>query len=346
MLPAVAPGRATRVGTVPSVSDPRATPRARCGFLHIPKTAGTSVHRALVHAYGPSAISRFRFDDACFGGFTEWDTLAPAVRTTVFHRGGPITADDRSSRVVSGHLSYRSITSLVDPDDVCTVLREPRARLLSHHLFWGALTDHETADLGSYRAHRSAVGGLQRFLSDPLVLHQTDNLQVRMLAGVDLDPTRPLTTAERHDLVESARRNLGTLGCTTFVEAPTFWHDVSSFIGADIPEWHENVADLAAGSLPFHGAQLDTEARELLAERTAADRVIYLEVVADALGLDADAAGAFADGVFAEQAERYERLVETPARPPVTPVRPPVGPAARARARLVGLARRGRRLLG
>jgi len=328
------------------VSDPRGAPRRRCGFLHIPKTAGTSVHRALLQTYGDAGVSRFRFDEESFGSFTEWDTLAPAVRTAVFHPGRPTTAHNRSSSVVPGHLSYRSITALVDPEDVFTVLREPRARLLSHHLFWGARTDHDTAEFGSYRAYRSAIGGLKRFLSDPVVSHQTDNLQARMLAGVTLDPTRPLTTTERHDLVAPAHRNLGTLGCTTLVEAPTFWNDVSAFIGADTPAWHENVTDPAAGTLPFRDAQLDSETLALLAERTAADRVIYLGAVAHAFGVDADAAAAFADRVFAGQAERYARLIEASARPPVAPVGPPPGRAARVRARLVGRARRIRHDVG
>jgi len=320
--------------------------RARLGFLHIPKAAGTSVHAALLDAYGEDGVSPLRFDDRFFGAFTEWHTMAPGVRDSVFHPDGPTRATDRAARAFSGHITYRSLVALVEPTDILTVLREPRSRLLSHHAYLLSVPDAVYAGFGTYDAYRPAFAGLTDFLSDPVTAHQTDNLQVRMLADVELDPTRHLTDAEQSAAAAAARRNLGTLGCTTFVEAPTFWRDVSSFVGITTPEPRENVTSGSTGARRFRESPLTDEAVALLDRRTAADRVIYLEVVADTLGLDADAAAAFADRVFAEQAERYERLVETPARPPVTPVRPPVGPAARARARLVGLARRGRRLLG
>lgn len=330
------------VDTVASVPDPRVAPRPRCGFLHIPKTAGTSVHAALVTSYGAASVSVFRFDDAQFGRFTDWDSMSPEVRATILHREEPIPESARSASVVSGHFRYPTITALVPPADVFTVLREPRARLLSHHLFFAALADRD-AGFGTYRMRRHASEGLKRFLADPATAHQTDNLQVRMLADLDVDPARALSDAERHDVIASARRNLATLGCVTVVESPGFWRDVASFVGFTVPERHENVTTVDIGTLPFGGPQLDPETLDLLDERTAADRVVYLETVSTVLGVDAAASVAFAERAFTRQVEAYGRLIGASARSPVAPGDPPPARVSRVRARLVGLARRAGR---
>jgi hypothetical protein len=206
-------------------------------------------------------------------------------------------------------MAIGSITRLVQPDDVVTVLREPRARVLSHQLFWSTLPDAVTDEYGEYQVHRVAFDGLRRFLESPEAAHQSDNLIVRMLAGVDLDASRALSDIERREAAASALDTIGSLGCTTFVESPTFWADLSGFVGMSGDEVRENVTGSGESLPPFDGPQFDREALELLDERTAADRVVYRAVVARRLGIDEAAADVFADRQFLAQVERYCRVV-------------------------------------
>jgi hypothetical protein len=296
-----------------AVADAPVTPsplaRARCGFLHIPKAAGTSIRTAMVGAYGADLVSPFVFDEVLFGGFTAWDTVADRLAALILHPDQTLTDDDRSKRAVAGHLSFRSIRRLIDASDVFTVLREPRSRILSHQLFWSVLPEFVADEYGEYQVHRTAFDGLKRFLTDPTAAHQADNLHVRMLADLDIDPTRPLAPSEHADAAAAALDTLGQLGCTTVVEAPTFWRDIATFIGLGGDEVRENVTGSGNVPTPFGGPQFDHETLELLDERTAADGIVYRRIVAQLLGLDERGAAAFADRIFLMQVERYGRVL-------------------------------------
>ncbi|MFZ9627778.1 MAG: hypothetical protein ACO3C1_00340 [Ilumatobacteraceae bacterium] len=291
----------------PFVPSPLA--RARCGFLHIPKAAGTSIRTAMVRAYGTDNLSPFVFDEVLFGDFSAWHTVADRLAALILHPGQHLTDADRSMRAVAGHLSYRSITSLVDAADVFTVLREPRSRVLSHQLFWSVMPEFVAEEYGEYQVHRTAFDGLKRFLADPAAAHQSDNLHVRMLADLDIDPTRPLSAHERDDAASAALATLGRLGCTTFVESPSFWRDIATFVGLEGDEIRENITGSGNVPTPFGGPQFDHETIEMLDERTAADSIVYRRVVAAALGLDERGAAAFADRIFLMQVERYGRVL-------------------------------------
>jgi hypothetical protein len=83
-------------------------------FLHIPKTAGQSVHAALTAAYGASAICPARVNEQLFG-------------MTV--------AELNNYQVFSGHLDWSLLDCVRGPRFAFTVLREPRDRILSFYFF-------------------------------------------------------------------------------------------------------------------------------------------------------------------------------------------------------------------
>lgn len=283
--------------------------RERCGFLHIPKTAGSSVRSALQRAYPGERTSRYVFDDVLFGGFSGYDTFSGPLRTVTLLPGD--TPDRTDSSLVLGHFSLHGITRLIDPSDVFTVLREPRARLLSHQSFWAMSPDEVNVDYGDYQVHRLAFDGLRRFLEHDAAAHQHDNLACRMLApaALDLPRDRPMTPGERDTAVDAAVETLARLGMTTFVESPRFWADIAGFVGLDGPEPRENITDSGGRGAPFRGAQLDRHTIDLLEERTAGDMRLFRHVVTasgDATERDAQR---IADAAFAAQAERYGRLV-------------------------------------
>lgn len=281
--------------------------RLRCGFLHIPKTAGNSIRAALRTVYDAADTAPYQFDHVLFGDFDRYDTFAePIRRRTLTRDESPVMLD---ARLVAGHLAYQTITRFMDPSDVFTVVREPRARLLSHHLYWSARLPAMTAAYGDYQVERTAVDGLKRFLSQHAGAHQHDNLHVRLLCGDALPADRPLSDAELADAAARAVANLSTLGALLFVESPSFWNDFGQFVGTDIAELRENDMGATPVPVPFSGPQLDDEALELLDERTAGDRQVYLAVLRHRLGIDLAEAGRMADRAFARQVERYARQV-------------------------------------
>jgi len=92
-------------------------PRERILFLHIPKTAGTSLNAYLRSQYPPSAIAMH--------------VESPAL-------GRPWQPDDfADKKLVAGHLNYDTFSRLLDVDRYfrITVLREPRRQVLSQ-LAW------------------------------------------------------------------------------------------------------------------------------------------------------------------------------------------------------------------
>lgn len=283
--------------------------RRRVGFLHIPKAAGTSIRSAMVAAYGTDHVSRFVFDEVLFGDFVAWNTISDRLSRLVLHPGQRLADADIAARAVAGHLSFRSISRLVEPADIFTVLREPRSRVLSHQLFWSVLPEFVAEEYGEYQVHRTAFDGLKRFLAEPRAAHQADNLHVRMLVDVDVDPTRPLRDDEHVGAANAALETLTQLGCTTFVESPTFWTDVATFVGLEGDEVRENITGSGNVPTPFGGPQFDEETIELLEARTAADSIVYRRIIGAQLGLDERGAAAFADRIFLMQVERYGRVL-------------------------------------
>lgn len=83
-------------------------------FLHIPKTAGQSVHTALVNAYGQEAVCPAR----------------------VNHQLYPMSIKELNRyQVFSGHLDWSLLDCIEGPKYVFTVLREPQDRILSFYFY-------------------------------------------------------------------------------------------------------------------------------------------------------------------------------------------------------------------
>jgi hypothetical protein len=106
-------------------------------FLHIPKTAGQTVHNALARAVGQSTVSPIRVH-------TQADEAAQMPA---------------GYRLYSGHLDWTCLGSLPSDRFVFSILRDPRERIASFYFFLrkeaAALTEVDLArpeNLGKLRA--------------------------------------------------------------------------------------------------------------------------------------------------------------------------------------------------
>jgi hypothetical protein len=138
---------------VPRPSITMNSPMPAIYFLHIPKTAGTSIHDMLVKNFGEK-VSPFRL----------WDHLRN-VNTAVLDQ----------YEIFSGHFGIAFLKLLSRPTTVFTFLRNPIDRTLSHFM-------HVKRDPG-HPYYRYASGmALSEFLNDPITMPLIYNVQSRYLA--------------------------------------------------------------------------------------------------------------------------------------------------------------------
>jgi hypothetical protein len=129
-------------------------------FLHIPKTAGTSLNHLLA--------ARFRPDQVC--PVHLWSQLLELPREKL-----------DEYRLFHGHFYYYLRDYLQRPLVTFTFLRDPFERSLSHY-------EHVLRDPAHYfHAKAKAQGSLKAFLADPETRPMIANFQTRSLA-LDLDP--------------------------------------------------------------------------------------------------------------------------------------------------------------
>ncbi|WND03190.1 sulfotransferase family 2 domain-containing protein [Temperatibacter marinus] len=83
-------------------------------FLHIPKTAGQSIHSVLINQYGRENVCPVRVN-AQFDNYN--------------------FADLQNYKVYSGHLDWEKLDFVRDPKVIFTILRDPLERLSSFYLY-------------------------------------------------------------------------------------------------------------------------------------------------------------------------------------------------------------------
>lgn len=178
----IAGAGSVRLFVPPQSGDPMCLWRGpSIAFLHIEKTAGSSLTNLLTGLFHP-----FQIDP------DPWRAAAPHVIPSFTDRPH---ASIRSYPLIFGHYDLPSLQQL-DPDRlVVTMLREPVARILSIYYYWRSVHPDfiaKTTGENTIRiAHRMT---LLEFLhhQDPLLLNYIDNLYVRRLtalyASADHDP--------------------------------------------------------------------------------------------------------------------------------------------------------------
>ena len=219
--------------------------RNRCiVFLHIPKTGGVTLRRALKWKYP----SRMLYEETLSKPLEALDQV-------------PLSERERA-RVVSGHLHYGVHEYIPRECEYITVLREPVARVVSsYHYILGHSKHWLHADL------MRASDPLEELLRiDPSV----DNHQTRMVSGrgggeIASRTAKPLGS----DALEQAKRNLERFLVVGLTERfdETFIL-LRRALGWRLPYYV--TANVASGPKP-----MTESARELIRERNQLDLELY-----------------------------------------------------------------------
>jgi hypothetical protein len=252
-------------------------------FLHIPKSAGTSITTALEASLSAGSVSPKRQDTELLCGFTALDRIAPGARKILVTCPEEVLALGKYP-VVSGHFSLVTLAQVSAPERIATVLRDPRARLLSHYTYWRYSSGLREM-WGGYPPMLEALRPLEEFLAEPRIAQATDNLVCRMLLPGDSRIPSHDFIAE-HDVqavAADAIAVLATFGYVGVVEQPdAMWSGLSAFFGVKLEGRHDNAtasegssSEIPAMTLSMHPATLG-----LINARSAADLLVYAHTLA------------------------------------------------------------------
>jgi hypothetical protein len=269
---------------VPAPRHPRRADRQAC-LLHVPKCGGDAITSALEAALPPNSLAPLRLDTSIFCDFDDFDALRQEARAQLIARPGEVRAL-RNYRAIAGHFSLSTLRSVVPISAICTVLREPRARLLSLYTYWR--TARTTDDFWApYRVGANAWRPLTEFLSDARLAPATDNQVSRMLLADD--PRLPRSSfAAESDVDAVARDAIALLDAFGFVGILELgehaWRGVGEHFGVSLDQRQTNVTGElgSAASSGDDGNVLTDGVLELLEQRSGADALIYDHALAAA----------------------------------------------------------------
>jgi hypothetical protein len=241
----------------------------RIVFLHIMKTAGSSI--------------RQRLEELAQG--------APVWRRESDGRPGDVPQEDLLRyRVLMGHFNILDARHVPAPRRIFTVLREPRDRLVSFYHFLHRHRVEVVEERGMERARIARGCTLEQFLAhpDPSVQDSLNNVMTRTLAGdyrlIGRDRyaqswENPRQAISGEQLVDRAIANLLTLDFVTFVDRleedrPRLMQALGLADTGPLPR--ENTRELVSPILePRPPPDVTAEARRLLKRLTELDRLLY-----------------------------------------------------------------------
>jgi hypothetical protein len=159
---------------VPGVTTNNISPGAAILFLHIHKTAGTTLHRIIEREYNPFRIYTI------FGGAIEW---------SINHFKQLPERRRASLQVVKGHMSFGLHEFLPQPSTYITFLRDPVERCISAYYY----SRSNPANPFYHRINRERLD-LLAFLD---LARWNQNLQCKTVAGIDRTEFRPVKLLRR-----------------------------------------------------------------------------------------------------------------------------------------------------
>ncbi len=268
--------------------------RDRVAFLHIPKSAGTSIRHAMHDHVGTDETVPWSLDPILYGSHP----LPVNASGRMYHDG---VGDPTGYRYIAGHLSLPTIETGFDAADVACILREPRSRLLSQYTFWRTYSPEELEYWLPYEVQYLSSLSLGEFLRRSEVMHFADNLTTRMIVG--RHPLIPVDDPIAHDDVEEVAElacgHLDRLGFVDLVERGDLVTDAfERWLGAPVSRIRINETDPDAGAPVDVDDLVSTATLELLDRHNEVDLRLWLHV-ARRIGIGAVEARRLADATFA-----------------------------------------------
>jgi len=222
-------------------------------FLHIPKTAGTSIINMVAPYYGESLISH--------GDYS-----------------GKLPGEIEDIAFVSGHFGYSYARPLMPSRVSFTFLREPRERILSFYYFCRT-RDPDEWSIYALAQKLDLEGFLRTAFQDPAVKSSIWNCQVWQLAHgwANLDK-RNITLWKPDELLRLAISHLDEFSHIGLTE--TFDQDRDKILGLlGIPVPADSIAANRSDGRPGL-AELSPRILDVLEELTQLDQQLYDEVIA------------------------------------------------------------------
>lgn len=265
-------------------------------FLHIPKCAGMSIHAALETAFGTDAVAPKRADATVLCGHT--DRVHPTSIRPLLALDEQEQRDLGAYPLISGHFSASTLLAVTQPRALCTVLREPRARLLSLWSYY-RLSHSLRIAWGDFPTVTLARDSFAAFVSAAWAAPVTDNAICRMVLGghaaiPDDNFIEPGDVERVAEATVAALQRFGFVGIIERGEA--LWAGLSQFFGATLAPVRTNVTeqDIDPDAPPVDLA-VDEDAVALLHARTAADAIVYRRALAEHVSADSQP---FIDAAF------------------------------------------------
>jgi len=269
------------------------------------------VHAALSEALPPGWFAPQRNDASFFSDFDSYELLDPSQRAQFAITPGEVRSM-RNYRAVSGHFCLPTLLQVTEASSICTVLREPRARLLSVYMYWRIPNLFQAYE--PYRVHLHAARSLNDVLSEPRLAEELDNAVCRRLLDDDprLPPKRFARQCDVASIAADAIRRLETLGFVGVLESgESVWRGIGEVFGVTLRPAEANVTgDPSRTPLRMSSGEtcFDHESFDLLQERSAADAIVYDHVLAHTVENESERAR-IREGAFARELFKYSDLI-------------------------------------
>jgi hypothetical protein len=248
-------------------------------FLHIPKSAGSSLTGALIAALTPRTSFASGGIDRCMFGTLAFDRLQETARRLIVFDASAIP----DVEFLTGHLSLSVMSQASPQAQFITVLREPTSRLISLWLFLRSFPSSFHEAWGPWsEVIRLCYLPLRDFLLAPQFACQTDNQTLRMLLWPHpLIPDGGFID-ERHDrtLLDDALSRLERFSFVDVVENPALSRNLSAWLGRPLVVGRNNETGAIPEPLKIPLAEdLDLGTSDRIASSSRLDAVLWSTVV-------------------------------------------------------------------
>jgi hypothetical protein len=248
-------------------------------FMHVPKTAGTSITRSLIEVLQPrKAVGGF--DRVLFGGFTSFDTLSADAMQYVHLTHGDLPAD---ADFIGGHFSLHTLETRYPSARLLTVVREPTSRLLSHWAFWRSAPPGGNRSWGEWAKYTGiAREPLEEFLTRPEIACQTDNVLARMLLFPHAAISSSSFIVEACDdfIIQACIQKLDRFSFTGVLEDTGLWTKLSAYVGRSVSEKREKVTRPTPSEFRTHLAEaLSYKNWEIMQKRSRLDLRLWVAIL-------------------------------------------------------------------